>query len=39
MAEAWPIAPFEPCENERKFVREAEHWLDRLRKIGPYWRI
>jgi len=39
MAEAWPIAPFEPSEHEQKFVREAEHWLERLRKIGPYWRV
>jgi inorganic triphosphatase YgiF len=38
MAEAWPIAPHEPCENEKGFVREADHCLDRLRKIGPYWR-
>jgi triphosphatase len=39
MAEAWPIAPHEPCENERGFVRDAEHWLERLGKIGPYWRV
>jgi inorganic triphosphatase YgiF len=38
MAEAWPITPHEPCDNEREFVREADHWLDRPRKIGPYWR-
>ena len=37
-ANAWPLEPFEPGNEERGFLREADHATDRLRKIGAYWR-
>jgi inorganic triphosphatase YgiF len=35
---AWPILPEEPGEDERRLLSESDHALDRLQKIGPYWR-
>ena len=35
---AWPLVPEEPSDDERRLLRESGHALDRLRKVGPYWR-
>jgi inorganic triphosphatase YgiF len=37
-AASWTIAPDAPSDDERLHVHEAGHAIDRLRKIGPYWR-
>jgi CHAD domain-containing protein len=37
-ADPWLVEPDTPSKEERAYVREAEDTLDRLRKIGPYWR-
>jgi inorganic triphosphatase YgiF len=37
-ADAWPILPSEPGEEEKAALKEAETALNRLRKIGAYWR-
>jgi inorganic triphosphatase YgiF len=37
-ADAWPILPDQGSEEERELLHRAEHALDRLRKIGAYWR-
>jgi inorganic triphosphatase YgiF len=37
-AESWPIEPDAPSADERHHVDEAGHSIDRLRKIGAYWR-
>jgi triphosphatase len=36
--DAWPIAPDIPDQRELDLAREADRWLDRLRRIGTYWR-
>ena len=37
-SDAWPILPEEQGEEEMELLRHADHALDRLHKVGPYWR-
>jgi inorganic triphosphatase YgiF len=37
-SDAWPITPETPGPEECRLLSESDHALDRLQKIGPYWR-